>query len=46
VRADVGAVELAGGGRRRCARVGEERHGASEKRGASGTGAARSDGGR
>jgi hypothetical protein len=40
-RADVGAAELAGGGRRPCARYGEERRGASEKRGASGTGATR-----
>jgi hypothetical protein len=51
VRADIGTAELAGGGRRRCARVGEERrigeewHDASEKRGASGTGAARRGGG-
>jgi hypothetical protein len=34
VRADVGAAELAGGGRRRCGRVGEERHDASERSGA------------
>jgi hypothetical protein len=34
VRADVGAAELAGGGRWRCARVGEERRGASERSGA------------
>jgi hypothetical protein len=51
VRADVGSVELAGGGRRRCTRVreerrvGEERRGTSEKRGASGMGAARRGGG-
>jgi hypothetical protein len=49
VRADVDAVKLAGGGRRSCARVGEqrpigeERRGASEKRGASGKGAVRRD---
>jgi hypothetical protein len=35
VRADVGAAELPGGGRRRCARVGEERRGALEKMGTS-----------
>jgi hypothetical protein len=51
VRADVGAAELADGGRRRCTRVGEERRGTSEKggtsekRGASGMGAMRRGGG-
>jgi hypothetical protein len=44
VRADVGAAELTSGRRRCCARVGEERRGASEKRGASGTGAVRRGG--
>jgi hypothetical protein len=33
VRVDVGTAELAGGGRRRCARVVEERHGESERSG-------------
>jgi hypothetical protein len=50
-RADVSAAELDGGGRRRCACVGEERrvreelHLVSEKRGASGTGTVRRGGG-
>jgi hypothetical protein len=58
-RVDVGAAELPDGERRRCSRVGEERHvgggaarcvreerrGASEKRGVSGTGVARRDDG-
>jgi hypothetical protein len=45
VRADVGAAELAAGGRQRYARVGEERRGAAEKRGASGMGTTRRGGG-
>jgi hypothetical protein len=48
MRADVGAAELAGGGRWRCARVGEEgtseKGSASEKRLSSGTGATRRGG--
>jgi hypothetical protein len=43
VREDVGVAELADGGRRCCTRVEEEWRDASEKRGASGTGAARRD---
>jgi hypothetical protein len=49
VRADIGAAELAGGGRQRCARVGEERcvgegHDVSEKSLSSGTGTVRRGG--